>query len=313
MKRITIVVTILIILMSGVFQKAGAQYYFYDNTYYDNPFLFELGGSAGIINCLTDLGGKKGIGKKFIKDVNFGNTQFAGGIFISATYKNSFALRLEGTFGQVKAFDSILKDVKSSVFGRYERNLSFRSRISEISLTTEFHPFFIFGNYEGGDAPPPRYSPYLLAGVGYFSFNPQAKLGNTWVDLQPLSTEGQGFKEYPNSKPYKLRQVCFPVGMGIKYELSSLFNVRAELGYRILTTDYLDDVSSKEFIDPAAFSNNFTGTKLANALLLSDRHFELNPNYIHTGEERGNPANKDGYFTFNVKFSLIFGRERIKK
>ena len=39
-----------------------------------------------------------------------------------------------------------------------------------------------------------------LIGVGYFSFNPQAKLGNRWIDLQPLSTEGQGFPEYPDRK-----------------------------------------------------------------------------------------------------------------
>src|SRR5258708_36341933 len=83
-------------------QKTTAQYYFYDNNYYDNPIVYELGGSVGIMNCLTDLGGKKGVGKKFIKDLNFGNTQLAGSVYFSAIYKNAVALRLEGTFGQVQ-------------------------------------------------------------------------------------------------------------------------------------------------------------------------------------------------------------------
>ncbi len=47
-------------------QKASAQYYFYDDQYYDNPWFFEVGGSLGAMNCLTDIVGKKGIGKKFI-------------------------------------------------------------------------------------------------------------------------------------------------------------------------------------------------------------------------------------------------------
>jgi hypothetical protein len=313
MKKISILTAVLVGLLCFLGNKASAQYYFYNDSYYDNPFIFELGGSAGMMNCLTDLGGKKGIGKKFIKDVNLGNSQFAGSVFLSATFKNAVAIRLEGTFGQIKAFDSILSSSKSSVYGRYERNLSFRSTISEISLVTEIHPIYIFGNWEGRDQEPPRFSPYLLAGIGYFSFNPQAKLGNNYVDLQPLSTEGQGFKEYPNSKPYKLKQVNFPLGLGLRYELSPLFNVRAEFNYRLLTTDYLDDVSSKAFIDPSVYSNYFTGTKLTNALLLNDRHYELNPAYVHTYEERGNPSKKDGYFSINVKASIIFGRERVKK
>ncbi len=130
MKKITIPLSFVLLFFAGT-QKAAAQYYFYDNKYYDNPVIFEAGASVGVMNCLTDIGGKKGIGKKFIKDLNFGNTQFSGGIFADVFYKNAVAIRAEGTFGQVKAYDSILKSVKSSTFGRYERNLSFRSKITE--------------------------------------------------------------------------------------------------------------------------------------------------------------------------------------
>jgi hypothetical protein len=295
--------------------KAKAQYYFYDNRYYDNPLTFEVGASIGGMNCLTDLGGRKGIGKKFVKDLILRNTQLCGGVYAGLMYKSAIGLRLEATFGQIKAYDSILKGVKTTTFGRYERNLSFRSSITEFTALAEIHPLFIFINWEKNEQDPPRYSPYLLAGIGYYSFNPQAKRGNTWVDLQPLSTEGQGLKEYPNRQPYKLKQVNFPVGIGLKYELSSLLNLRAEFLYRILTTDYLDDVSTT-FIDPAAYSNpsnNFSGSRLNNALLLNDRHYELDPSYTTLpGDQRGNSKNNDAYFTFNIKLGLTLGRERIK-
>ena len=309
MKKLLIVTSIFLIL-ACVTEKINAQYYFYDNNYYDNPVVYELGGSAGIMNCLTDLGGGKGVGKKFIKDLNLGNSQFAGGLYFSAIFKNAIVLRVEGTFGQVKAYDSILKNVKASTFGRYERNLSFRSNISEIMTAVEIHPLFLIRHSENAD--PPKLSPYLMAGIGFFSFNPQAKVLNKWVDLQPLSTEGQGFAENPNKKPYSLHQICLPVGAGVKYELSPTVNLRAEFAYRILHTDYLDDVSTT-YADPNLYTNYFTGAKLTNALLLSDRQYELDPAHItEAGGERGNSKNNDAYFTFNLKVGIVFGREKIR-
>jgi hypothetical protein len=310
MKRLTLVLS-LVILFSGISGKADAQYYFYNDTYYDNPLMFEVGASAGFMNCLTDLGGKKGIGKRFIKDLNFGKNNFAGGVYLSVMYKYAIGARLEATFGKVSADDAVLENVPAGDIAkaRYNRNLNFQSTITEFSLMTEIHPLFLLIDWTSRDEDPPRYSPYLLAGVGYFSFNPQANLNGRLVDLQPLSTEGQGFKEYPDRKVYKLKQINYPVGVGIKYELSSLVNIRGEFVYRILTTDYLDDVSTK-YIDPALFAlNGFTGAKLNNALELYDR--QINP-VSGPGGKRGSPAEKDGYFTFNFKIGMAIGRERIR-
>ncbi len=310
MKKLTTAFSIVLLLTVFV-NKVSAQYYFYDNKYYDSPLLFELGGSVGVMNCLTDLGGNKGIGKKFVKDLNMGKTTFAGSIHLSAMYQYMFAVRLEATFGQVKADDKVLKKVAPSTFGRYERNLSFRSKITDFMLGFEVHPLYIL-NRNKEDKEPPMLSPYLLAGVGFFSFKPQAQLGNKWVDLQPLSTEGQGFAEYPNRKPYKLNQINFPFGLGVKYDLSSNLNLKAEFVYRALSTDYLDDVSDT-YIDPTLYANYFTGAKLTNALLLNDRQYELNPTHVTmTDGQRGNPDNNDAFFTLSVKIAYTFGREKIR-
>ncbi len=293
-------------------EKSAAQYYYYDNNYYDTKIVYELGGSLAVMNCLTDIGGNEGIGKPFVKDLNFGNTKFAGSAYISATYKYAVGLRLEYTFGQIGSYDSILRDVASTTEGRYERNLSFRSSISEIALIAEFHPLFIFVDWSSKDRQPPTFSPYLMGGIGLYSFNPQALLNGRWVDLQPLHTEGQGFAEYPDRKVYNLRQTNIPIGLGFRYEVNSMLNIRAECLVRILNTDYLDDVSTR-YIQPALFYRYLQGQQLTDALLLNNRNLNINPKYIsRPGSIRGKYYNNDSYFTFNLKVGLIMGRERVR-
>lgn len=294
----------------GISKNTSAQYYFYDNDYYESPLLFEVGGSLNAMNCLTDIGGKKGIGKKFVKDLNLGKTSVAGGVFISATYKNAVSFRIEGTFGTVQANDNVLSGVTDIAKERFNRNLSFKSNITEISGVFELHPMFIFIDWASRDNTPPRYSPYVLAGVGYYSFNPQAELNGEWIDLQPLSTEGQGFKEYPDRKVYKLKQANIPLGIGLKYELSQFINLRAEFVYRKLFTDYLDDVSTR-YIDPTLFYEYFSPDKAALAATMADRQIQSRTNPAG-GSKRGSAKEKDAYFSFNLKVSLLLGRERIR-
>ena len=309
MKRLTLISGIIITLLGGLSFKAGAQYYFYDNNYYDNPLLIEFGGSIGAMNCLTDIGGRKGIGKKFIKDLNFGKTQACGSFYIAANYKYAFAVRAEVTIGKIAADDKVLESVKSTTFGRYERNLNFRSSISEFMLAGEFHPLFIFMPKDDDEWTPPMFSPYLLAGVGLFHFNPQANLNGKWVDLQPLNTEGQGFSKYPDRTPYKLNQISIPLGIGVRYELGSMFFVRGEFVYRKTSTDYLDDVST-DYVDPQIY-DTYPSAKRNTALLLYARQKELDPTYVVTeGDQRGNPKNNDSYMSFNLKIGYILGREK---
>ena len=305
MKRLLTACTITVALMMSSL-SSSAQYYFYNGDYYDNFWTFEIGGSVGAMNCLTDLGGKKGIGKAFFKDLNIGKTHFAGGAFFDIVYKNAACIRLEGTFGTISADDIVLKGVTDIAKERYNRNLNFRSTISEVSVMAELHPLFILIDWPAKDVSAPPYSPYLLVGIGYYSFNPQALLGKKWVDLQPLSTEGQGFDEYPDRPVYKLKQINYPVGLGVRYEATPYLNLRMEFVYRITNTDYLDDVS-KRYIDPALFSKYLSGNKLSNALILNDRQIEQ---HAGPGGRRGSPTDNDAYFTANFKVALVLGRQR---
>jgi hypothetical protein len=287
-----------------------AQYYYYSDKYWGSDMVLELGGSVGIMNSLTDLGGKKGIGKGFIKDLNMKMTKPSFSIYAIAMYKDLIGIRLEGTFGSIQSYDSILKSVAPSTFLRYERNLSFKSSITDIQLAAEIHPLF-FKNYDEGKAP--LWSPYLVAGIGFFTFNPQAKLNGQWHFLHPLHTEGQGFAEYPDRKPYKLKQFNIPLGIGIKYEVNSFLSARLEIVHRTLFTDYLDDVSEEDYVDPALFVNYLSPVQASFAQQLYSRMDELNPSANPKMMQRGDPGDKDSFFTIQLKFGMTLRSSRTGK
>ncbi|HET7115492.1 MAG TPA: DUF6089 family protein [Hanamia sp.] len=293
--------------------QAGAQSYFYNSNYYDNDITYEAGVSFGPMNSLTDVGGRPGYGRRGPKDLNIKSTTLFGSIYASALYKHFLALRAEATIGRVQSNDSLLKGIKSpnKAIGRYNRNLSFRSPIYEFSVTAEFHPINFFGIFNPDKSPSP-FSPYLIGGIGFFHFNPQANLNGQWIDLRPLHTEGEGFAEYPNRKEYRLNQINIPIGVGISYEVSSRFNLRLEYISRVLFTDYLDDVHDT-YIDPQLFSKYLSGPRLYDALVLNNRRRAdavNNQTTARPGGRRGNPNDNDSYFTVNIKVGFVFGRSK---
>jgi hypothetical protein len=288
-------------------QSSNAQYYYYNNKYYENAVVFELGATGGVMNSLTDLGGKKGLGKNFVKDLRWKTARPSYGVYFLANYLDKIALRLEGTFGEVAGFDSILKAVAPTTSGRYERNLSFKSRIAEVQLSLEVHPL-MFQDFDKTE--PPRLSPYGVIGIGYYSFDPQAELNGTWYRLQPLRLEGQGFSQYPDRKEYQLSQLNLLGGLGLKYEINSQFNARLEFVHRKLFTDYLDDASTG-YIDPALFTNYLPSNQASIAQQLYDRKDELTPgDGSKPVDQRGDPKDNDAYFTIQFKIGMVLGRQR---
>jgi hypothetical protein len=280
-----------------------AQYYFYDAHHLEPEWRWESGITMGWMNCLTDLGGRKGNGKKFIKDINTKNGRPCAGLFMKATYRDVIGLRLECNIGQITASDSILKNDQSEAASRYKRNLHFRSAILEASLIAEFHPLSL------NNSAVHTFSPYILLGVGAFHFQPQACLEGRWINLKPLHTEGEGFPEYSSTKEYKLSQVNIPIGCGLKYDASALMNLNLEMMYRILRTDYLDDVSTN-YIDPRVFYKHLSPSQARLAEILSDRTNELDiTHHTQEGAMRGNPKNNDAYFSVSLKVSFVLNRK----
>lgn len=270
---------------------ANAQYYYYNNNYYDRAVVWEIGGSIGLMNGMTDIGSDKG----FMPNRKGGRVN--GSFYVGAMYQNVAGLRVEATWGSFAGADSN---------GYHKRrNLSFKTPIREVAIIGEFHPFML----KYYDELPP-YSPYIAFGVGWFSFNPQANLAGNWVDLQPLRTEGQGFPQRPGTKPYSLSQSNLIGGIGLKYELSHLFTARLEMLGRYTFTDYLDDASTS-YVDPDWFDANLSPAKAALARQLHDRSSDKDPGYTGLDAVRSNPQTRDHYLTFNFKLALNLGRSRI--
>jgi hypothetical protein len=297
-----------LLCLAGVFlchARPFCQYYFYDANHLEPEWRMESGISIGSMNCLTDLGGHEGNGKKFLKDVNWKSSKACAGIYFSITHHDIIGIRIEFTRGSVAASDSLLKSKAYPASLRYYRNLHFKSTIMEWNAILELHPLFIVQERS------PVVSPYLLLGFGYFQFQPEAFIEGHWARLQPLHTEGQGFKEYPKRMEYKLRQANVPLGIGAKYDISNVLVLRMEFEYRILFTDYLDDVS-KRYIDPTLFYKYFTPPQADLAHRLADRSGEINSSHQTTpGSIRGNPKNKDAYYSINLKFGIVLNRKKI--
>lgn len=282
------------------------QYYYYDDLHYDAPVSWEIGIAAGGMNCFTDLGGRKGTGRGFVKDLNLSNTRFCTSAYAEALYHYTIGGRLEFTYGSITAYDSVLRPGGGMADSRYRRNLSFRSRILELSLLAEFHPL-AWHAYNNGLGLP-RCSPYVIGGIGLFTFDPKAHLDNNWFSLNDLHTEGQGFREYASRRPYKLTQCNIPFGLGVKYEISTLLNARLEVVHRILFTDYLDDVSTS-YINPEAFYTNLSAEQAVIAAPLADRRRPGNSSTDNNGGAiRGNPNKKDAYFSVQLKLGLLLSR-----
>lgn len=248
---------------------------------------------------MTDVGEKKGA--RFSPSTyDWKSAKPNAGIYVGLSYKSIVGVRLEMTKGSIAGNDNN----SNSAWVR-SRNLNFKSHIIEASLIGTFHPFML-KTYDVL----PRISPYIAVGVAYFSYYPKTFYNGAWVNLPPLRTEGQGFSEYPARQRYSLTQIAIPVGCGIKYELSPLYNMRVELLYRNTSADYLDDVSAT-YVDPSLFSKHLKPAEAALATALSNR--QLNSNHgSSVGSIRGNADTKDGYLTVNIKFGLVIGRKRIR-
>lgn len=196
-----------------------------------------------------------------------------GGLYRLNVNEN-VAFRLNGFFGSVHANDAIIGY-------NTNRNLHFRSRISEFSIQGEVN----FNYYIPGNVETP-YSPYIFAGGGVFTFNPEGEVNGIWQDLRQLNTEGQGSDLYPGREPYNLTSFNILFGMGFKFNITSQLTGAFEWGLRRTGTDYLDDVSTR-YPDPEVFQGD------PRALEAYDR--SLNNAGNNAGFWRGNPNSNDWY------------------
>lgn len=238
---------------------------------------------GGVANYAGDLQGAR---------VSFENSGPHIGLGLSYNISSQLAIRGVASYMKVRgsdASDAGDKDLAT-------RNLSFRSSIWEAQLALE---------YTFLDLEERSISPYVFAGVAAFHFNPYAfDSAGTKVYLRSLATEGQGLSAYPDKKMYKNNQLAIPFGGGFKFAIGSRTQLGIELGLRKLFTDYLDDVSGR-YADSAILA----AERGPQAVAFAFRGKEINATAPYPAENsiRGNPKNKDWYYTTGIKLSYNLG------
>jgi len=115
------------------------------------------------------------------------------------------------------------------------RNLHFRNAITEGSVVAEFN----YSRYQIGNTKD-RFTGYLFTGLSLYSHMPEAQIGDTWYELQPLGTEGQSTTT--GQGRYATTGFAVPFGFGLKLNLGHFSALNLEWGMRRTWTDHLDDI-----------------------------------------------------------------------
>ncbi len=213
-----------------------------------------IGFSLNAVNYYGDLAPST---SSFSTDISFTKPGFA----VSYTHRFGprYSLMAQFMFATLKGSDaeSADKGDPSSGIFRYNRNLSFRNQIKELSVVGIFDLFENQQTYMSRA----KWTPYAYLGLAIFLQNPQAIAPATdlqgsalaeageYVDLQPLGTEGQYSTLSPTDvnngiQPYSLVQIAIPFGLGARFRLTDVLDLSADIGFRYTFTDYLDDVSA---------------------------------------------------------------------
>lgn len=271
----------------------NAQYYKNSQTWKSQRA--ELTFGLGVTNFLGELGGRDQIGSPFLWDLELTETKPA----ISFGYRyyvgRKQSIRTVASYGILSGNDNLTEEPF-----RRNRNLHFKSDLIETSVCYEIHLFqeelghsYSLRGVKGKRSA--RVGLYAFAGVGGIYFNPKAQVGNTWVALRPLNTEGQGLVQGVES--YSNFSIVIPVGAGLRYSLNKYLSVGLETQYTKTFTDYIDDVST-DYADPAILAAQPNG-QLAVALANPSLDF-LPPATTAPGQQRGDPKDNDAYLFFKL-------------
>ncbi|MDH5475759.1 MAG: DUF6089 family protein [Cyclobacteriaceae bacterium] len=219
------------------------------NTFDQSRRYSSFGINASSLNYFGDLAPKPGV---LSTDISF--TRPAFGATYSYRFGPRYTVQADFFWGTLRGSDYESADPGDpDQKPRYIRNLQFRNRIKELSITAVVD---LYKN-ESSYITRVELTPYAFLGISVFHHNPKGFVGNdsglpeagTWVALQPLGTEGQNSTLAETDvnygiKPYSKIQIGIPFGIGARYKLNQAMDLSFEIGTRFLFTDYIDDVSA---------------------------------------------------------------------
>jgi len=290
-----------------------------------------FGVSLNALNYYGDLAPRP---NKISTDITF--TRPALGFSFSHRFGPRYSLMASFMYGTLRGSDhesADKGDAENGIF-RYQRNLEFRNRIKELSLVAVFDLFQNQATYISRV----RWTPYGFLGIAVFHHNPQALApetdlngaplagGGKWVNLRPLGTEGQYSTLLETDanygiKPYKLVQLAIPFGLGVRFRINEVMDFSADLAFRYLFTDYIDDVS-QNYVDLGVLKSDMARamsyrtsdvvdpSQLAPTLARNGVTYNLASGYGQEFPEnvRGNKNDRDVYMVTTFRLSYILGK-----
>jgi hypothetical protein len=265
-------------------------------------------GSVGMSHFMGDLGGGSKDAAHFfgIRDLDFGATRPA----ISVSYRFRIIETVAARAGigwAILAAD----DALSGSVGRKNRNLHFKSNLFQFHLHGEYYflkerlnPRYSFSSLHSIR----NFSAYVFTGVSVNMFNPKAKLDGTWYELQPLGTEGQGIGDNP--APYSKVAIGWPLGLGVKYSLTSKIAIGLEVSNTYTTSDYIDDASDKYYAnDEIAATYGEVAAQLADRHLYNSDGTDATIPYESGTGRRGNPKYNDAFIFTQITVTYKLRRD----
>lgn len=293
---------------------------------------FSVGFTINALNYYGDLAPNPG---RFSTDISF--TRPAIGLSVMQRLGPRYSVTGGFMYGTLRGSDFSSADANDTESGRYRylRNLSFRNRIKELSVVASYDLVENQATYLSRA----KWTPFLFSGVAVFHHNPQATAPETgldnqplpeageWVNLRELGTEGQYADLLPTDanqgiKPYNLIQFAIPIGVGVRFRVHDVLDFSAEVGFRYLFTDYIDDVS-KNYVDLGVLdselaralayrSNELTTPDVARAAITARNGvtYNLINGYGHEypTNMRGRKEDKDIFMVTTLRLSYIVGK-----
>jgi len=285
-----------------------------------------IGFSLNALNYYGDLAPSP---SSFSTDLSFTKPGF--GVSYTHRFGPRYSLMAQFMYATIKGSDneSADKGDLSNGIYRYQRNLSFRNQIEELSVVAIFDLFENDQTYMSRV----KWTPYAYLGLAVFHHNPQAiapatdlqgnplaDAGN-YVDLAPLGTEGQHSNLASTDanygiQPYSLFQMAIPFGLGARFRLNDVMDLSADIGFRYTFTDYLDDVSAN-YVDlgklnsPLAQAMSYRTNELPGyptnpqASGIPGLNVQAGYGSEHPDNKRGGKKDNDIYMVTSIRLTYI--------
>ncbi|MGB3547356.1 MAG: DUF6089 family protein [Saprospiraceae bacterium] len=166
--------------------------------------------------------GTSSMGGELIEnDIIFLNQpSLAGGIMVRRRIGGVLALRLHALYGRLEGDDSKSEDAAQAA-----RGFKAETEIFEPGLVLEFSPF---------GARRPKISPYLYGGIGY------AIWSKPDVDFNGMTNANIALDQ---AADFDTRKLTFPLGGGLRFNISPKSSIALDIGFRPIASDYLDGIS----------------------------------------------------------------------